>query len=519
MQRYKILWADDEIELLKPHILFLTEKDCDITAVNSGVEALEVIKKEDFDLVFLDESMPGLSGLEALAEIQLIRPNVPVVMITKNEEEQIMEEAIGSKIADYLIKPINPRQILLTIKKLLENKRLVTEKTNVKYQQEFQQISMVYNDIITYQEWTDVYKKLVYHEIEIDNTEHRSMKEVLEMQKTEANKNFSRFITDSYQEWMQGDDFDKPMLSHEVMEERVFPYVSEGEKVFFIVVDNLRYDQWKLFEPIVNQYFKTDVEDTYFSILPTTTQYARNAIFSGCTPLEISKKYPQYWVSEEDEGGKNNHEEDLLRENINRHKLDISFSYHKILNPDAGDAVVSKLSNLLHNDLNVVVYNFVDMLSHARTDMAVIKELAKDEAAYRTLAKTWFEHSPMLELIKRLQKEDVRVIITTDHGTMRVKKPHQIVGDRNTNSNLRYKTGRNLTYDRSGVYSVKDPEVLGLPRKNISTSYVFAMEDRYFVYKNNYNQYVRAYNDSFQHGGISMEEVIIPFIELLPKKK
>lgn len=517
MQRYKILWADDEIELLKPHILFLTEKDCDITAVNSGVEALEKIQKDDFDLVFLDESMPGLSGLETLGEIQKIKPNTPVVMITKNEEEQIMEEAIGSKISDYLIKPINPKQILLSIKKLLDNKRLVSEKTNSNYQKEFQQISMTYNDIITYEEWIDVYKKLVYHEIGIDSTEHKSMKEVLEMQKSEANVNFSKFITRNYEDWLHDDNFDKPLLSHELLSERVFPLVQGGEKVFFILIDNLRFDQWKVFEPIINTYFKTTIEDAYFSILPTTTQYARNAIFAGMLPLEISKKLPKYWSNEDEEGGKNNYEKELIGENLKANKLNINYSYHKILNPETGNAVVDNLSNLLHNDLNVIVYNFVDMLSHARTDIAVIKELAKDEAAYRTLAKSWLEHSPFLDLLRKLKDHKVKVVITTDHGTVRVKKPVKIVGDRNTNTNLRYKTGRNLSYDAKAVFTMKDPESFGLPKRNVSSSYVFATEDDYFVYPNNYNQYVRAYGDTFQHGGISMEEVIIPFIELLPR--
>ena len=517
MQRYKILWADDEIELLKPHILFLTEKDCDITAVNSGVEALENIKKDDFDLVFLDESMPGLSGLETLAEIQKVKPNTPVVMITKNEEEQIMEEAIGSKISDYLIKPINPKQILSSIKKLLDNKRLVSEKTNSNYQKEFQQISMTYNDIITYEEWVDVYKKLVYHEIGIDDTEHKSMKEVLEMQKSEANVNFSKFITRNYEDWLGGDDFDKPLLSHELFPERVFPLLQNGEKVFFILIDNLRFDQWKAFEPIINLYFKTTIEDAYFSILPTTTQYARNAIFSGMTPLAISKKLPQYWSHEDEDGGKNNFEKELLGENLKANKIKATYSYHKILNPDAGNAVVDNLPNLLHNDLNVIVYNFVDMLSHARTDIAVIKELAKDEAAYRTLAKSWLEHSPLLALLKKLKDEKVRVIITTDHGTVRVKKPVKIVGDRNTNTNLRYKTGKNLSHDSKALFTVKDPEKIGFPKRNVSSSFVFTTENDYFVYPNNFNQYVRAYGDTFQHGGISMEEVIVPFIELLPK--
>lgn len=516
---YQILWADDEIDLLKPHILFLKAKGYDVTPVNSGVEAIDEVNQTSYDIVFLDESMPGMSGLQTLSEIKRVSPDLPVIMITKNEEESIMEEAIGAKISDYLIKPINPKQILLSIKKILDNRRIVSEKTNTAYQQDFQKLSMTYNDIMDYEGWVEVYKKLVYWELEINETEFKSMKEVLDMQKQEANSNFTRFIKNNYKDWLD-DEGDKPMQSHELFPERVFPLVAEEtEPVYFILMDNLRYDQWKILQPLIAPYFSVE-EDVYFSILPTTTAYARNAIFSGLLPSQMAKYDEDIWSHDDEEGGKNMHEDEFIRRQLIRNKLeDVSFSYNKIFSHEQGNKVVDNFKNLKKNQLNVLVYNFVDMLSHARTDMAFIKELASDEAAYRSLTKSWFEHSSLLELLKKLAETKSKVIITTDHGTIRVQKPVKIVGDRTTNTNLRYKQGRNLSYDDKNVFVAKNPEEFYLPKRNVSTSYVFATQNDFFAYPNNYNYYVGHYKDTFQHGGVSLEEMIIPFVTLTSKRK
>ena len=515
MQRYKILWADDEIELLKAHIIFLESKGYDVTPVNSGIEALEVIDKEPFDVVFLDENMPGMTGLEVLPEIKGIKPTIPVVMITKSEEEHIMEEAIGEKIADYLIKPLNPNQVLLSVKKLLHNTRLVSEKTNANYQQAFQQISMMYNSGADADEWKEIYKKLTYHEIEITQTEHKSMEEVLLMQKNEANANFCRFIEENYEYWM--DDDDAPLMSHHLFKEKVAPELKDGKKVFFIIIDNLRYDQWLVIRSAVSQYLKVE-EDMYYSILPTTTSHARNAIFSGLLPVDMHKKHPNLWKFEGEEGGLNTNEDKFLELQLKRlHLSHIKYSYHKIFNNAQGKQLISSLNNLYNNDLNTVVFNFVDMLSHARTDVQMIKDLAADESAYRSLAKSWFEHSPLLELVKQLEKEDVVTVLTTDHGTIRVDKPHQLVGEKSINSNLRYKHGRNMSYEEKNTFSVKHPEKMGLPKNSVSSSYVFAKENYFFAYPNNYNHYVKYYKDTFQHGGISLEEVLVPVVRLTKK--
>lgn len=517
MQRYNILWADDEIDLLKPHIIFLNSKGYDVTPVHSGADAIEKFGEENFDLVFLDENMPGMSGLETLGVIKNTKPNIPVVMITKSEEEHIMEEAIGAKIADYLIKPLNPNQILLSIKKILDNKRLVSEKTNLGYQQDFRNISMAFGDRLGFPDWVDVYKKLIYWELEIDSTENKSMKEIIDMQKTEANKNFSKFIIDEYENWLNNADAEKPVLSHQLMKKKVFPYFEKEEPLFFVLIDNLRYDQWKTIEPVISSYFNIEEESAYCSILPTTTSYARNAIFSGLLPSEMEKKFPELWVNDDEEEGKNNFEEEFLKQQLAKNKFQHKFSYHKITNIAHGKSLADNVANLFNYRFNVIVYNFVDMLSHARTDMAMIRELAPDESAYRSITNSWFQHSPLLEALKKISEKKARVIITTDHGTIRVKKPFKIIGDKNVNTNLRYKQGKNLGFEDNDVFVARKPERLFLPKRNVSTAYVFAIEDYFFAYPNNYNYYVNYYKDTFQHGGISLEEMIIPFISLTSK--
>ncbi|WP_420318387.1 PglZ domain-containing protein [Ekhidna sp.] len=516
MQQFKILWADDEIELLKPHILFLEQKGYELTPVNSGADALEQIDHNYFDIVFLDENMPGMSGLETLNYIKSTHPNTPVVMITRNEAEEIMEEAIGAKIADYLIKPLNPNQILLSVKKILDNKRIISEKTNLGYQKEFQQLAMSVMDADDHYDWMEIYKKLVYWELEIDDTEDKSMVEVLSAQKVEADGNFSEFITNNYESWITDPDIDRPLLSHNLLKQKVFPEIGEVP-VFLIVIDNLRYDQWKIIEPDIAEMFSVESEEMYYSILPTTTSYARNALFGGMTPLEISRRFPDLWVDEEVDDGKNLREAELLEANMARNRIQEKFSYHKILRAEEGKQLSESITNLMSNALNAIVFNFVDMLSHARTDMQMIRELAPDESAYRSLTKSWFTHSSLYDTLKMLANHKVKVFITTDHGTIRVNKAQKIVGDRKTNTNLRYKVGKNLAFDEDSVFFTREPEKLGLPKMHVSSSYAFAMGDHFFAYPNNYNHYARHYKDTFQHGGISMEEIMIPFITLSNK--
>lgn len=514
MEKITILWVDDEIDLLKPHIIFLKEKGYDVSTVNNGHDAVEIIKSKPFDIVFLDEQMPGLSGIETLSKIKEVNSNLPVVMITKSEEERIMEDAIGSNIADYLIKPVKPNQILLSLKKNLENKKLVSEKTSHQYQQEFRNIGMEISNKLTHDEWPEVYKKLIYWELKLGQSSDDGMNQILKMQKDEANQVFSRFVERNYIDWAQGKTQSRPVQSHNVIKEKVFPLMNEEKPLFVVLIDNLRFDQWKVLQPILEEYFRVDKEEIYYSILPTVTQYARNALFSGLLPTEIEKKYPKYWVNEDEEGTKNNYEGELLGELLRRYGRDVKYSYYKVLNQTYGKKLVELMPNLMVNRLNFIVYNFVDMLSHARTEMEIIRELADDEKAYRSLTLSWFQHSPLLEIFKYLAGKDVNLVITTDHGSIRVDNPVKILGDRNTNTNLRYKTGRALKFERNEVFEVKNPADAFLPRTNVSSSYVFCRNNDFFAYPNNYNHYANYYKNTFQHGGISMEEVLIPFITM-----
>ncbi len=517
MQDTTILWADDEIDLLKPHILFLTEKGYKLTTVTNGYDAVDAFKNNHFDLVFLDENMPGITGLETLSQIKNLNNDVPIVLITKSEEEYLMEDAIGSKIDDYLIKPVNPKQVQLTIKKLTENKRLVTEKTTMAYQQDFRNLGMILNDNLSYTEWIDVYKKLTYWELELEKLEDAGMHEILTLQKAEANMQFCKFIEKNYLKWIKEPETG-PITSNQLFKKKVFPHLDGKGPLFFILIDNLRYDQFRIINSIITEYFRLEEEDAYYSILPTATQYARNSIFSGLMPLDMEKRYPGMWQNDEDEGGKNLYEGEFITDQLKRVlRKDIKHSYTKILNLDEGRALNESVNNLMNNELNVVVYNFVDMLSHARTDMQMIRELASDDAAYRSLTLSWFEHSPLLDLLKFLAQKQVRVVLTTDHGTIRVKNPSKIVGDRNTNTNLRYKQGKNLNFNPKEVFHIRNPHDAMLPKLHVSSSFVFAKEDSYFVYPNNYNHFVNFYNETFQHGGISIEEMLIPVALYGPK--
>ena len=508
----RILWADDEIDSLKAHLIFLENKGHNISPVNSGNEAVEEFQKNNFELVFLDENMPGMSGLKALEEIKKLNPNTPVVMITKSEEEMIMEEAIGKQISDYLIKPVNPNQILMVIKKLLDGKRLISETNTLSYQQNFRGISNDLNNSMDLSEWIALFKKLNFWELQLEMSDE-NMYEIFDMQKEEANQLFSKYIDKNYVELLNDNEH---ITSHNLLKKKLFPKL-DNESYFLIVIDNLRHDQWLIIKPVIEELFEIEKEEIYCSILPTTTQYARNSLFSGLMPLEIKNKFPDKWVDEEENEGKNLHEDFFLNENLKRNSIGGKFSYNKITNLSKGKKLLSNFNNLLQNNLNTIVYNFVDTLSHARTEMEVIKELAEDESAYRSLTLSWFKHSPLYEMMKRISESSSKVFLTTDHGTIRVKNPTKIMGPKQTNSNMRYKVSKNLSYNKKHVMESLNPHEIMLPKNNLSSSYVFAKEDNFFIYPNNYHQFATLYNDTFQHGGISLEEMLIPYVFLSSK--
>lgn len=510
---YRILWADDEIDLLKPYIIFLQEKGYDVLPATNGQDAIDLCRAEQLDIVFLDENMPGLSGLETLETIKSLQPSLPVVMITKSEEEHIMEQAIGAKIADYLIKPVNPSQILLCLKKHIHRREIVEKHTNRSYQEGFSDISFMIDTAKTLDEWMAIAKTLSHWDLELQDVDS-SMREMLRMQSQQANAAFAKFITKNYEDWFTSGE--RPFMSPDIFKRVLFPMLDNGEKVFFVVIDNFRYDQWKTIQPLISEFFSVTDESTYISILPTATQYARNAIFSGLMPLQIQEMFPELWVDEEEEEGKNLNEKELIQTQLDRFRKHYGYSYFKINESDFCERVIKQLKGL-QTPLNVVVLNFIDMLSHSRTDSKMMRELCNDEAAYRSLTLSWFKHSPTYELFRRIAKLGYRVVLTTDHGTVRVQNPVQIIGDKNTNTNLRYKVGKSLNSQSKNVFEVTHPKQIGLPCPNISSSYVFCTGEDFFGYPNNFNYYAQYYRNTFQHGGISMEEMIIPIITLDPK--
>lgn len=515
MRKPRILWADDEIDLLRPYIIFLQEKGYEVITANNGSDAVDLCHEQVFDIVFLDENMPGLSGLETLTEIKEAQAALPVVMITKSEEENIMDQAIGEKIADYLIKPVNPNQILLTLKKHVHLREIVQEHTDSGYRQEFSDISYMIDTASTLEEWMAIQRTLVRWDLDLQSADS-AMREMLGMQRQQANKAFAKFIAKNYEKWFAQPNAQRPLLSTDLFKKTLFPLLDNDEKVFFVVIDNFRYDQWKMIQPLLAEFFTVQDEQLYCTILPTATQYARNAIFSGLMPLQIQEMYPQYWVEEEDEEGKNLHEKELIQTQLDRYRKRYSFTYHKINESDFCEKVIQKLGGI-QSPLNVVVINFIDMLSHSRTESRMMRELAPDEAAYRSLTESWFRHSPTLQLFRRMAELGYKVVLTTDHGTVHVDNPVLIIGDKNTNTNLRYKVGKSLTCKSKDVYTMENPKQFGLPTPNVSSSYVYCTGSDFFGYPNNFNYYAQYYRDTFQHGGISMEEMLVPLVTLSPK--
>lgn len=516
MRKIKILWTDDEVEALKSHILFLVEKGYDIDTCSNGTDAIDMVKQNRYDLIFLDENMPGLSGIETLRLIREVRTDIPVVMITKSDEEDLMETAIGSEIADYLIKPVKPKQVLLAIKKILDQRRLVTEKTTTDYRQEFNRISSMISSASTASDWTELYKKIIFWESELEKSTDPGMTEILKLQENEANNSFSKFIMGNYLEWLKPNNKNRPLLSPELFSQKILPNISSQRPLFFILIDNMRFDQWKTISTELSGIYRIAEEELYYSILPTSTQFSRNSIFAGQMPADIANLLPDLWINDDEETGKNNFEEKLFEDLLRRKGLKIKWSYNKISSSQEGKRVNDKAKALLQNDLNILVFNFVDMLSHARTEISMIRDLANDEPAYRSLTRSWFVHSSLFELLKTIASHPVKVIFSTDHGTIRVQNPIKIIGDRKTSPNLRYKMGRNLDYDPKKVFELINPEKALLPKSNLSSRYIFALNQDFLVYQNNYNHYAGYYKDTFQHGGISMQEILIPVALLEP---
>ena len=514
----KILWVDDEIELLKPHIMTLQSKGYEVDTCNNGYDAVEMATERAYDVIILDEMMPGMTGLETLPLIKDLCPTTPVIMVTKSEEEDIMDKAIGSKIADYIIKPVNPNQILLLIKKHVHSQQLVTEQTTADYRAEFGRISQMVQSASTFRQWSSIYRKLVGWDIELSSSSDTGIREILQYQKNEVNQEFCRFVCRNYANWINRRDDDTPVMSHTLMRSRILPVVDTSPKTTLLLIDNFRYDQWRVISGMLRGHFEVETDDTYCSILPTATQYARNAVFAGLMPLAIDKLMPQKWLNDNEEGGKNQYEEEFLRRQLAQAGKSYKISFDKLVRPESGRKLVENMQRVYDADFSVIVYNFLDILSHARTETEIIRQLTEDDASFRSLTRSWFEHSELFTLLRLLAEHGHTVIITSDHGTVRVDNPIRVQGDRETSANLRYKTGRNLAYNSRDVFEITRPEEVQLPASNLTSSYIFAYNHDFLVYNNDANRHIRYYRDTFQHGGISMEEMIVPYIVLQPKR-
>lgn len=522
MTNKKLLWVDDEIELLRSHIIFLTEKGYEVDTVTNGEDAISMVKEKNYDLLFLDEMMAGMGGLETLSRIKEFKPNIPVVMVTKSEEESLMNEAIGGKIKDYLTKPVNPSQVLLVCKKILDGKKISGEYAAKDYLQDFNEISQSLMGKLDYEDWISIYQKLVGWSIELDRHPEMGLKQTLIDQYKEANKEFSKFVENNYTQWIakQGDP-EFPTLTTEIVEKYVFDKLrEENTSVFFFVLDCLRLDQWLLMEEQLREYF-TIQKDYYFSILPTSTPYARNSLFSGLFPSDIEKYYPKLWQgNDDDERSMNKHEKELLQLLIDRKKIRLrsELKYLKIIDPEVGRNFEQNIHSYNSNHFTAIVVNFLDMIAHGRSDSDLLKEIAPDEAAYRSLTNSWFTHSSLLSTLKTLAKmKKIKIILTTDHGSIRSLRGAKVLGDREASTNLRFKYGRNLKVDDKHALYIKNSAEYKLPKRGVTINYIVAKEDYYFVYPTDYHKFLSHYKDTFQHGGISMEEMILPVVTMEPK--
>jgi len=511
-----ILWVDDEIELLKAHIIYLEKKGYNLKPVTNGADALSLIKEHTYDAVLLDEMMPGMDGLNVLAEIKNIDPGLPVIMITKSHEEHIMDDALGSRISDYLIKPVNPTQIYSTLKRLLDSRHLRSERVSREYALQTTQNRMALTTGLDHQDWAHMHANLSAWDLEIESFNDRGLAQVNADQKKEFRREFSKFIEKNYCSLIRGEG---PVMSHNVLDRFVAPRLKNGEKVYLVIIDCFRLDHWLAIEPKLESMFSVD-RSYYYSLLPTATPFSRNALFAGLLPSDIAKIYPDLWKNTgHDEFSMNIHEPNLLEMYLARNGIRLSMKpvYEKVLTSEDSQNLIRRLGSLKPHQFISIVYNFIDLLSHQRSESDILMEIAPDEAAFRSLTQAWFDHSALVDIFNFIIDEGATLILTTDHGSIMGERSSIVRGDRTTSTNVRYKYGKNLKCNPDEVLRVDNIQEYGLPSLGIGTNYLFAKEDYCLIYHNNFRQFEKLYQNTFQHGGISMEEMILPIGVLKPR--
>jgi CheY-like chemotaxis protein len=517
-KRASIMWVDDEIDLLKSHIVFLEEKGYSVRSVSNGEDAVDLIQKEPFDLVLLDQMMPGMDGLTTFVRIKDALPAMPVVMITKMEEEELIDEALRKRIDDFLLKPVNPVQILSAVRRILERREIRQRELSREYVEDFNSIEGVRSQTQGPREWIDIHTRLSQWDVMLDQFPDAGLMQSHLDQRRQCNVEFCMFIEKSYRKWVSGED--RPLLSVDVVSDFVAPYLSSNKRVYFIVVDCLRLDQWLTIEPMLEPYFSIK-RDYYYSILPTATPYSRNSIFGGLFPSELATTYPEFWnETGSDETGKNRFEKQLLERQIRKMGLKVnpSVKYIKVYSPDEAVQARKQIPTLQAIPLVALVFNFVDIVAHSRSESRVLQEMLPNESAYRSFTASWFMHSPLYDILKAISLQDAVAVVTTDHGSVLSRRSAVALGDRETSTNVRYKFGTNLNCDPRYAVQVRNPAEFKLPGGGINKNYIIAKEDYYFVYPTNFHEYERQYKDSFQHGGISMEEMILPCVTMTPKR-
>ena len=507
--RGHILWVDDEIHHLKPHILFLEDKGYTLSQVANGQDAIALSEQNDYDLILLDQSMPGMDGLETLSEIKKIRSSMPVIMITKTEDEWLMDEAITGQVEQFLIKPVNPSQIFMACKQTLEQIKLREQKATSDYLKEFQEIDRRLRDDLSADDWWKLYDRLVDWQIKFDKYKDTGLGSILEEQIQTCNREFSHFIESNYENWMKTNNH--PTLSPDIVSKYVQPILERNKKVCLLVVDCMRHDHFKAMMDLLEPFFNIDI-DYKFSLLPTATPYSRNAIFSGLYPDEMVKKYPQQARDMEKHASSlNQHEKQFLIDQLKKYGLgNKRVHYHKIWAVEEGKKFQNRIKDYIQQDVLALVVNFVDILAHKSSQMDVLKEMVPDESGYRTAVRSWLEHSWLLQVLKKLSENNFTVIMTSDHGSIRVQHDVMVSADREASSGVRYKFGRNLNTKEKNALVIKEPEKYRLPSFGPQPSYIVAKDDIYFVYPNQAHKYQAKFKNSFQHGGISMEEMMVP---------